>query len=33
MEEHDNTMDENIRIESIEFERSVSIGMQDTTYD
>ena len=33
MEEHDNILDENNKIESIEFERSVSIGTQYTTYD
>ena len=33
MKEHDNTMDENIGRETIEFERSVLIGNQDTTYD
>ena len=30
---HDNIMDEKNQIESIEFERSVSIGTQDITYD
>ena len=33
MEEHDNTMDGNNRGESIESERSVSIGTQEFTYD
>ena len=33
MKEHDNLMDANNRIEGIEFEISVSIGMQYTTYD
>ena len=33
MKEHNNIRDENNRIESIEFERSVLIGAQDTTYD
>ena len=33
MKEHDNIMYANIQREIIEFERSVSIGMQDTTYD
>ena len=32
-EEYNNIMDKNNRIESIEFEISVSIGMQYTTYD
>ena len=33
MKEHDNIMDENNQIESIESNISVSIGTQDTTYD
>ena len=33
MKEHYNIMYKKNRIESIEFVRSVSIGMQDTTYD
>ena len=33
MKEYDNIMDENNQIESIEFDISVSIGTQDTTYD
>ena len=33
MKEHDNIMDEDNLRESTEFERSVSIGTQDTTYD
>ena len=33
MKEHDNIMDENNRIEIIEFETSVTIGTQDTPYD
>ena len=33
MKEHDIIMDKNNRIEGIEFERSVFIGTQDTTYD
>ena len=33
MKEHDNIMDENNRRESIEFDISVSIETQDTTYD
>ena len=31
MEKHDNTMDENKRRESMEFEKSVAIGIQDNT--
>ena len=31
--DHDNIIDENNRIKSIEFERSVLIGTQDNTYD
>ena len=33
MKEHDNIMYKNNRTESIEFEKSVSIVTQDTTYD
>ena len=33
MEQHDNIMDENNRMESIEFEILVSIETQDTTHD
>ena len=33
MEEHDHIMDEKNQIESIKFDRPVSIGTQDTTYD
>ena len=33
MKERDNKMVEKNQIESIEFEISVSIGIQDTTYD
>ena len=33
MKEHDNIMYEKNNIESIESERSVLIGTQDTTYD
>ena len=33
MKEHDNITDEKDRIESIEFDGSVSIGKQDTTYN
>ena len=33
IEEHDNVMDENNRRESIESEKSVLIGMQETTYE
>ena len=32
MKEHDNIMDENNLIESIEFDISVSIGLKDTNY-
>ena len=33
MEEHDNITEKNNQMEIIEFERSVSIGIQDITYD
>ena len=33
MEEYDNTMDENNQRESIEFDRYVTMGTQETTYD
>ena len=33
MKEHDKIMDENNRIDSIEFDRSFLIVIQDTTYD
>ena len=33
MKYHDIIMDEKNRIEGIKFDRSVSIGAQDTTYD